>query len=58
MTPDGRFVTAMVLTGGSAYAAYEVGVLKALLRGESSATGYEPLNPGYLLLLYLGLDEF
>jgi predicted acylesterase/phospholipase RssA len=45
MTPDGQVVRAMVLSGGSAYAAYQVGVLKALLRGESGATGYEPLNP-------------
>ena len=35
----------MVLSGGSVYAAYEVGVLKALLRGESCATGYKPMNP-------------
>ena len=45
MTPDGRVVRAMVLSGGSAYASYEVGLLKALLRGESSATGYKPLSP-------------
>ena len=45
MTPDGRIVRAMVLSGGAAYAAYEVGVLKALIRGESPATGFTPLNP-------------
>lgn len=36
---------AVVLSGGSAYAAYEVGVLKALLAGESPATNYQPLYP-------------
>lgn len=46
MTPEGRAVRAMVLSGGSVYAAYEVGVLKALLRGESPATDYVPMNPG------------
>jgi predicted acylesterase/phospholipase RssA len=45
MTPDGQILRAMVLSGGSAYAAYEVGVLKALLGGESPATGYRPLDP-------------
>jgi predicted acylesterase/phospholipase RssA len=45
MTPDGRIVRAMVLSGGAAYAAYEVGVLEALIRGESPATGCKPLNP-------------
>ena len=46
MTPDGRIMRAMVLSGGGAYAAYEVGVLKALLRGESPATGRTPMDPG------------
>jgi predicted acylesterase/phospholipase RssA len=45
MTPDGRIVRAVVLSGGTAYAAYEVGVLKALVRGESPATGRRPLDP-------------
>jgi predicted acylesterase/phospholipase RssA len=45
MTPDGRIVSAMVLSGGSVYAAYEVGVMKALLRGESAATRHKPLSP-------------
>ena len=50
MTPNGGPVQAMVLSGGSVYAAYEVGVLKALLQGESPATGYKPLKPE----LYMG----
>src|SRR5262249_20314041 len=45
MTPDGRIVRAMVLSGGSAYAASEVGALKALTRGEPPATGSRPLEP-------------
>src|SRR6266849_5322437 len=37
--------SAMVLSGGSVYAAYEVGVIKALLLGKSSATDFQPLAP-------------
>lgn len=40
-----RRKTALVLSGGGAYGAYEVGVLKALLSGRSPATGFEPLVP-------------
>jgi NTE family protein len=36
---------AVVLSGGGAYGAYEVGVLKALLGGEMKGTGYQPLDP-------------
>ncbi len=36
--------TAVVLSGGVAYAAYEVGVMKALFRGQSPATDYQPLQ--------------
>src|SRR5262249_32838930 len=36
---------AMVLSGGSVYAAYEVGVMQALFAGESPATDYRPLLP-------------
>ena len=39
---------AVILSGGGAYAAYEVGVLKALLTGECPSTGYESLNPGVM----------
>ena len=39
---------AVVLSGGGAYAAYEVGVMKALFTGECPATGYKFLNPGVL----------
>ena len=35
---------ALVLSGGAAYAAYEVGVMKALLLGDSPATGYTPMR--------------
>jgi predicted acylesterase/phospholipase RssA len=45
MTRDGRATRAMVLSGGSVYAAYEVGVMKALLKGESPATGRMPIDP-------------
>ncbi|HYL05302.1 MAG TPA: patatin-like phospholipase family protein [Thermoanaerobaculia bacterium] len=43
-TPDGKKV-ALVLSGGGANGAYEVGVLKALLAGKSPATDYQPLVP-------------
>jgi predicted acylesterase/phospholipase RssA len=39
---------AVILSGGGAYAAYEVGVMKALFTGESAATNYNFLNPGIL----------
>ncbi len=42
--PDGRKV-AVVLSGGGATGAYEVGVLKALLSGRSPTTDYQPLQP-------------
>jgi predicted acylesterase/phospholipase RssA len=37
--------TAVVLSGGAALAAFEVGVLNALARGLSPATGFRPLTP-------------
>jgi NTE family protein len=39
---------ALVLSGGGAYAAYEVGVIKALVAGESSSTNHAPLDPAIL----------
>lgn len=38
-------IHAVVLSGGGAYGAYEVGVMKTLFKGESAATGYTPLEP-------------
>lgn len=38
--------TAMVLSGGGAYGAFAVGVMKVLFAGRSPATHYQPLNPG------------
>lgn len=38
--------TGVVLSGGGANGAFEVGVLKALTQGASPATGYRPLEPG------------
>jgi NTE family protein len=35
----------MILSGGGAYAAYEVGVMKALFNGQSAATGYATMDP-------------
>lgn len=37
---------AIVLSGGGANGAYEVGVLRALFQGESPSTHYLPLDPG------------
>ncbi|MEA2604569.1 MAG: hypothetical protein QOF89_5561 [Acidobacteriota bacterium] len=42
--PQGREI-GLVLSGGGANAAYEVGVLKALFSGRSAATGGVPLAP-------------
>lgn len=39
---------AFVLSGGGAYAAYEVGVVKAIVNGETSATSFRSLDPGIL----------
>jgi len=38
---------ALILAGGGAFAAYEVGVLKALAGGRSPATGYRPLEAAF-----------
>jgi predicted acylesterase/phospholipase RssA len=43
MTRDGG--CALVLSGGAAYAAYEIGVMRALMTGASPATGYTRLTP-------------
>src|SRR5438128_11117647 len=37
---------AVILSGGGAYGAYEVGVMKGLFTGESPSTGYDYPNPG------------
>jgi NTE family protein len=38
----------LILSGGGAYAAYEVGAIKALVQGKSLATGFAPWEPGIL----------
>src|SRR5678816_1133517 len=38
-------IHAITLSGGGAYGAFEVGVLKALLGGHAPITGGEPLDP-------------
>lgn len=35
----------IVLSGGGAYGAYEVGVLRALLTGQSPSTAFQPIRP-------------
>lgn len=45
MSRENEDKTAVVLSGGGAYGAYEVGVLKALLGGEMKGTGYRPIEP-------------
>lgn len=37
--------TALVLSGGGAYGAFAVGIMKVLCAGQSPATNYQPLNP-------------
>src|SRR5918995_4697825 len=44
----------VVLSGGGANGAYEIGVLKALLRGESAANGRQPLEPGVIAATSIG----
>src|SRR5579864_4062912 len=47
--PDGDpEVSAMILSGGGAYAAYEIGVMRALFSGKAPSTGYQPLKPGVI----------
>src|SRR6266513_2628255 len=36
--------TALVLSGGGAYGAFAIGVMKVLYAGASPATGYQPFN--------------
>ena len=45
MSGDNGEKMAVILSGGGAYGAYEVGVMKALLGGEMKGTGYTPLDP-------------
>jgi NTE family protein len=40
----GRERSAVILSGGGAYGAYEIGVMKALLKGLSPATRHQPLD--------------
>jgi NTE family protein len=40
--------TALVLSGGGAFGAFAVGVMKVLFAGRSPATGYQPLEAGIL----------
>jgi predicted acylesterase/phospholipase RssA len=46
MNEANRDGTAVILSGGGAYGAYEAGVLQALCQGAASVTGYQPLNAG------------
>jgi NTE family protein len=48
MNASGAGTHALVLSGGAAYAAYEVGVMKALFLGDSPATAYTPLQASIL----------
>lgn len=45
MSREPEETMAAVLSGGGAYGAYEVGVLKALLGGEMKGAGYHPIEP-------------
>jgi len=45
MEGEGKHRQAVILSGGGANGAYEVGILKALLTGQSPATDYRPLDP-------------
>lgn len=45
MELDPQNTHAIILSGGGAYAAYEVGVLRALFSGRSPSTGRRPIEP-------------
>ncbi|HVS82132.1 MAG TPA: patatin-like phospholipase family protein [Pyrinomonadaceae bacterium] len=45
MKDGGARKNAVILSGGGANGAYEVGVLKALFRGESASTDHRPIEP-------------
>lgn len=45
MRDANEHMQAMILSGGGANGAYEVGVMKALFTGQSSATQHTPLDP-------------
>lgn len=49
MTATEKNNTSLVLSGGGAYAAYEVGVMAALFNGRCMSTGYSPLDPDLLV---------
>jgi NTE family protein len=42
-------IQALILSGGGAQAAYEVGVMSGLLTGQSPATDYRPLDPAIVV---------
>lgn len=44
MRRNGRPAEAVILSGGGAYAAYEIGVLRALFAGRCPATGHRPID--------------
>ncbi len=44
MTPERASKDGLVLSGGGAKGAYEVGIMKALAEGRSPATGFQPLE--------------
>ena len=46
--------SALVLSGGGANGAYEVGVVKALVEGQSPATGRRPLEPAVISSTSIG----
>ncbi len=46
--------TALLLASGGAYAAYEVGVMKALFAGHSTATGFRAFEPDVICALGMG----
>ncbi len=46
--------TGVVFSGGGANGAYEVGVLKGLVRGQSPSTAHQPLDPAVLAATSIG----
>ena len=48
------YPSGIVLSGGGANGAYEIGVLKALFRGESPVNGQQPLEPGVIAATSIG----
>lgn len=54
MSRESSKKVALVLSGGGANGAYEVGILKALANGQCATTGYRPIDPDIFIGTSIG----